>query len=151
MTFTIPGVPVGKARARTFYNSKMGKMQSITPEKTMNYENLVRYQFQQAGGKLTKLPVKVIVKAYLPIPSTIPKKVKLQALSGNVVPTSKPDNDNIEKIIFDALNGFAYNDDTQIAENHTYKYYSDEPCVDVTIEPLSVWYYRFNGKFVENG
>ena len=30
-TFTVPGKPQGKARARTFHNSKSGKMSSVTP------------------------------------------------------------------------------------------------------------------------
>ena len=34
-TFTVPGKPQGKARARTFYDSRSKKMNSITPEKTV--------------------------------------------------------------------------------------------------------------------
>lgn len=40
--FTVPGQPQGKARARTFYNGNMGRMQSVTPEKTVLYENLIK-------------------------------------------------------------------------------------------------------------
>lgn len=36
-TFTVPGKPQGKARARTFYDSRSGKMSSVTPEKTVLY------------------------------------------------------------------------------------------------------------------
>lgn len=147
--FTIPTAPQGKARARTFYNSRMGKMQSITPEKTRSYEDLVRYCFQSEGGKFTDKPVMVKIKAYFKFPSAMPKKVKLQALAGLVVPTVKPDADNIEKIIFDALNGFAYKDDTQIAENHTVKLFSDEPRVEVEIEEIPVVYYKKGNKFIE--
>lgn len=150
MTFTIPNKAFGKERARTFYNQKLRKMQSITPEKTTSYENLVRYCFTQAGGKKTVRPVKVTIKAYMPIPSTMPKKVRLQALAGKVVPTCKPDNDNAEKAIYDALNGFAYKDDTQIAENHTYKFYDEDPRTEVTIEEIDCDYYRENGKWVDN-
>lgn len=32
-TFTVPGKPQGKARARTFHNSKSDKMSSVTPGK----------------------------------------------------------------------------------------------------------------------
>lgn len=37
-TFTVPGKPQGKARARTFYNSRSDKMSSVTPEKTVLYK-----------------------------------------------------------------------------------------------------------------
>ena len=40
MKFVIEGRPQGKARARTFWNSRTGKMQSITPEQTRSYEDL---------------------------------------------------------------------------------------------------------------
>lgn len=149
MIFIIPNKPQGKARARTFYDARIGKHRSITPEKTVSFENLVRYCFEQSGGKKTDKPIKITVKTYMPIPSAMPKRVQIEALAGNVVPTAKPDNDNIEKSIFDALNGFAYKDDTQIAENHTYKFYSADPRTEVEIEELDCRYYRKNGKWIQ--
>lgn len=50
-TFTVPGKPQGKARARTFHNSKSDKMSSVTPEKTVLYENLIKTCFQQKYGQ----------------------------------------------------------------------------------------------------
>ena len=50
-TFTVPGKPQGKARARTFYNSRSDKMSSVTPEKTVLYENLIKTCFQQKYGQ----------------------------------------------------------------------------------------------------
>ena len=50
-TFTVPGKPQGKTRARTFYNSRSDKMSSVTPEKTVLYENLIKTCFQQKYGQ----------------------------------------------------------------------------------------------------
>lgn len=150
MKFIIPGKVQGKARARTFFDAKIDKYKSITPEKTTNFENLVRYCFVQAGGKKTDKPIRITVKIFIDIPSSMPKKVQVQALAGLVVPVCKPDNDNIEKIIFDALNGFAYKDDIQIVENASKKYYSTEARTEVFIEEVSCQYYRQNGKWIIN-
>jgi Holliday junction resolvase RusA-like endonuclease len=54
-------------------------------------------------------------------------------IAGTERPTKKPDIDNIEKIIFDALNGIAYNDDSQIVSCWADKFYSTVPRVEVVI------------------
>ena len=52
---------------------------------------------------------------------------------GLILPTKKPDTDNIAKAILDALNGLAYYDDAQICQLEVYKFYSDEPRAEVYI------------------
>lgn len=49
--FTVPGKPQGKARARTFYNPKTKAMSSVTPEKTVLYENFISTCYLQAAGE----------------------------------------------------------------------------------------------------
>lgn len=49
--FTVPGKPQGKARARTFYNPKTKGMSSITPEKTVLYENFISTCYLQVAGE----------------------------------------------------------------------------------------------------
>ena len=49
-------------------------------------------------------------------------------------PMKKPDNDNVVKIIQDALNLVAYHDDVQIVDCQLRKFYSDRPRVEVTIQ-----------------
>ena len=48
--FTVPGKPQGKARARTFYNPKTKGMSSVTPEKTVLYENLIATCYMDKAG-----------------------------------------------------------------------------------------------------
>lgn len=66
----------------------------------------------------------------------MPKYRRLQALNGEHRPLTKPDIDNVIKVICDALNGIAYKDDTQIIKVTAEKFYSDEPKVIVEIEEL---------------
>ena len=57
-------------------------------------------------------------------------------VAGLIHPTKKPDADNIAKIIMDALNGVAYEDDRQVVELIVRKFFSDTAYVDVFIDEL---------------
>ena len=56
----------------------------------------------------------VTIKAYHPIPRSAPKYKREAMLSGELVPLTKPDADNVLKLVLDALNGLAYLDDKQV-------------------------------------
>jgi Holliday junction resolvase RusA-like endonuclease len=53
--------------------------------------------------------------------------------AGLVVPTVKPDADNVAKIVLDALNGSAFCDDAQVVHLQVLKRYAEEPGVKVRI------------------
>ena len=53
---------------------------------------------------------------------------------GQLVPSVKPDLDNISKIILDALNKVAFNDDKQVAQLSITKRYGEQPFVKVYLE-----------------
>ena len=132
-TFTIPGKPQGKARARTVYNKYNNKTHSYTPGHTVSYEKYLQETDQR---KYDQVPLKVTIRAYFePVKSTS-KKNKFLMYQGDILPTKKPDADNIAKVICDALNGIAYQDDTQICDLRVTKEYSEKQRVEVTIEPL---------------
>ena len=139
--FTVDGPVVGKARARTFYNPKLGRSQSITPEKTVLYENLIKQSFTQQAYKdarwFDKEPLRMYIKAFYPIPKSTSKKNRQLMIEGKLFPTKKPDADNVAKVVCDALNGVAYGDDTQIVRLSVEKVYTDEPpMVQVLIEEV---------------
>lgn len=130
---TIPGQPCAKGRPR------LGKFGTYTPAKTVNYETLVKELYimqnhrQQLNGAL-----RMWVVAYFQIPQSKSKKVKEAMLKGDIRPTSKPDWDNIGKIISDALNGLAYHDDSQIVRATVEKWYSDNPRVEIKLQEIGV-------------
>lgn len=139
--FTIPGKPQGKARARTVYNPNIKHSVSYTPEKTMLYENLIKtmYLNKYPDVKYCKeKPLSVGIFAYFPIPKSMSKKRKHDMRCRIEMPTKKPDIDNIAKVVLDALNGIAYDDDTQIVALSVYKFYAEDPRVNVTISPCDV-------------
>nr|WP_270250323.1 RusA family crossover junction endodeoxyribonuclease [Coprococcus catus] len=132
--FEIEGKPVGKGRPRF---RRMGNfVQTYTPTTTVDYEKLVRLRFQNAGGQITDKPVRVGITAFFAPPKSTKKKQKAEMLANLVLPTKKPDVDNIAKIILDALNKIAYVDDSQVIELSVIKRYAAEAKVIVHIEEI---------------
>ena len=137
MKFTIPGAPQGKARPKIVRRGNF--TQAFTPEKTVNYEALVKLSYQQAAGGLflgAGVPVRVRIDAYYDTPKSGSKKKLRDMLMGLIYPTKEPDWDNIGKIVCDALNGIAYKDDAQVVDGHVVKHYSETPHTDVLIEEV---------------
>jgi Holliday junction resolvase RusA-like endonuclease len=129
--FSIPGAPYGKARHRT---TRTGIQ--YTPKETVNYETLVRTIFKQEcpDWHITFMPVRILIRAFYPIPKSMSKAKRALCRSGSVVPTKRPDWDNIGKIITDSLNQIAWNDDAQVFDAQVIKYYSEIPQVDIAME-----------------
>ena len=124
----IPGEPVAKGRPRV---TKWG---TYTPEKTKNYETLVKeLYFMKHGQTLLEGELKINIKAYFKIPKSTSKKKKTLMIDKCIRPTKKPDLDNIMKCVTDALNEIAYQDDKQIVSASIEKYYSEEPRDEVAI------------------
>ena len=130
MLFRIDGQPKGKGRPRF---TKTGH--AYTPGETLNYENLIAWEYKQAGGKLFDSGyILICIDAFYRIPKSITKAKRAMIEKGVLRPAVKPDIDNVTKAILDALNGVAYRDDTQVVFVSAMKHYSDEPCVMVKIE-----------------
>lgn len=137
IAFTVPGPPRGKARARTCRNGH-----SYTPENTILYENLVKTEFlRQCGRRRATIDgrpaLKMEIVAVYPVPSSYSKRKTVSALAGDLLPAKKPDADNVAKIIADALNGLAYEDDAQITDLTVLKRYGQDPEVRVRVWPIS--------------
>ena len=131
LKFTIPGNPFGKERPR------FGAGNTHTPQKTKDYEELVAWSYRQQCG--TKhfphgTALELVVMAYMPIPKSAPRKDRARMITGDIRPTVTPDWDNIGKIISDALNKVAYDDDKAIVDGYVRKWYSEDPHVEVIIK-----------------
>lgn len=134
MKFVILGEPCGKGRPR--FTSCAGHIKTHTPEKTVNYETLVKTEFSlQCKGKFFPQGkmLEMVVFAFYSIAKSDSNKEKQRKQKGELRPTKKPDWDNVGKIIADSLNGIAYHDDSQIVDAMFRKFYSDRPRVEVLI------------------
>lgn len=118
--FVVEGEPVGKGRPR------WSKNHMFTPEKTRQYEELVRLAYRAAGGVNfgEKAKIGVVINACFKIPKSYQKGKRLAARYNINRPTKRPDCDNIMKCILDGLNGVAYADDAQVVEATCRKLFS---------------------------
>lgn len=133
-TFFVRGNPRGKARPRFAHGH------AYTDDRTRDYERLVQQTFLAAGGKRLHGPVSVSIKVHFGVPDRWNKAARELAFRGKLAATRKPDIDNIAKIILDALNGVAWEDDVQVVNLSIGKAYSDEPSVSVTVFDASDYY-----------
>lgn len=127
----IPGKPMGKQRPK-FWNGH-----AATPTKTVNYETLVKELYITNKLSMLEGAIMADIDIYYDIPKSTSKKKKELMLKNEILPCKKPDIDNILKIIFDALNGIAYKDDSQIIQVRCAKLYSENPRVIVELEEVS--------------
>lgn len=136
IVFIVPGQPQGKARPRV--GKVGGHARMFTPQKTVAYEGLIAHAAQQAmqGRALITGAVSVVMDVRCQVPESWSKTKKAQALIGGVYPTTKPDIDNVEKAVFDGLNGVAWRDDVQVVKVSKSKRYAPVPGVYVEIIPL---------------
>lgn len=123
----VPGNPVSKGRPRVC------KWGTYTPEKTVNYETLIKELFIVSNQEKLNGALSLDMRAFFPIPKSTSKKNRELMIEQQIFPTKKPDLDNIIKIIGDSLNGLAYDDDSQIITVLAQKAYSDNPRVEITI------------------
>lgn len=77
--------------------------------------------------------VEMRITAYMKIPKSASKAVRAKMIDGSVRPTVKPDWDNIGKLVADALNGIAYEDDKCIVAAQVRKFYSEQPRTEIVL------------------
>ena len=139
LTLEIPITPIGKQRPRACVVG--GHARVYTPSKTSNYEYQIRKAFQDKypNHEPIRGEVRLIIHSYFPYPKSAYWPVnknhdgELREDWKNKAMLSKPDLDNIEKAIMDALNKVAWVDDSQITYKTSAKDYSEKPGIVVEI------------------
>jgi len=131
--FKVPGQPQGKGRAKIIKIGGFSRM--ATPAKTVAYEGLIAHAagIAMAGRPIITGPVRVAVYIDCQIPSSWSGRKQRDALVGVVMPTGKPDSDNVIKAIYDGCNGVVWKDDAQVVDGAQRKRYSQTPGVRVFI------------------
>jgi len=140
--FLIDAEPVPQPRQRHAVG-KHGKMAGVV----MNYipknhpiwvfKDVCRLRAKQAyQGKPLEGPLRVHLLFLLPRPGRLIWKTRLMPRAWA---PGRPDIDNFEKAVLDALSGHLWADDSQIVDLHSMKMYSsgdEEPGVEVMVEEL---------------
>lgn len=133
--FIVYGQPQGKGRPRV--GRFGGGVRMYTPAKTVSYEGLVAHcgAAAMSGRPLVEGALELRLLIDVQIPSSWSKKKQAKALAGEILPTTKPDIDNVIKAIGDGLNGVVWKDDVQVTDVITRKRYAEKPQVRVMVRP----------------
>ena len=132
ITFEVPGEPRGKGRPRFTRDGH-----PYTDSETRAYEQkIVAYYRQQLGA--FRWPdsafISVEVTAHYPVPKGATKAALAGMQAGRILPSRKPDIDNVLKVILDALNGVAYKDDSRVVSISGRKIYSTTPKIVIEMK-----------------
>lgn len=131
--FTIKGNPKPKQSVRF---TKTGH--KYQPKELIQEEKNIRSQIIEQLPKnfeLLKNGIELSIVFYFPPLKTFNKKIMNDIENGKIIPkTTKPDLDNLEKMILDAMQGVVYLNDSQIYCKASQKYYSLTPQINITIE-----------------
>lgn len=140
MQFSVPGKVEGKGRPR--FDPRTGH--AYTPEKTRQYEEHVRncalealIKWERDNGAVwpKHWNIELDLVAWIKVPASWPKAKKALVLSGEEPEPAavKPDIDNIAKALMDGMQGVLYDDDKQVCEKDTHKWWGEEGSAQVTV------------------
>lgn len=129
-SFTLDREPVAKGRARS------GQGRHYTPKATVDAEMMMRTAARRAGATELDGPVGLKVEFIFEPPASWPKYRREAAIAASAPKVTKPDTDNLAKLVKDALNGVAWADDAQVADLRVSKFYGRKPQTKVTIYRL---------------
>jgi crossover junction endodeoxyribonuclease RusA len=108
-----------------------------TPDaKVRPFKQAVAFEYKNAGGPLIDGPVGIVIFKVFQRPKSMTKK---RGPNPRVRKTTKPDLDNVDKAVMDALTGIAYRDDAQICKAESEKWIAagdETPFVRVEITAL---------------
>jgi len=130
---TVPGEPKGKQRPRWH------KYGTYTPTETVNYETYIKELFTIDYPNFIPMEgaLRMELHIFLSIPKSTSNKKKELMKIGTILPIKKPDYDNVEKVVGDALEKLAYKNDSQIVTSLTIKEYSERPRLEIIIEEIT--------------
>ena len=125
--FFVEGVPQAQARPR---KGKYGNIYSPAPAN--GWKEAIQATFlQKCGRQEITEPVFLTIHFFFPKKGVNPHVSKPH--------TSRPDKDNLEKVIMDALNKLAWKDDSQVFGSRTAKYWSSTKCgAEIWIETIEL-------------
>jgi Holliday junction resolvase RusA-like endonuclease len=126
IAFNVPGEPV--AFARSGGNGKV----RVTPKKQRDFMALVRLAAHKAmdGQPPLEGAIAFAIRATYRVPTSWPKKRAAVAKWR----TSKPDADNIAKLVCDACNEVVFADDAQVVDLRVQKLYG--PLAGITVSAM---------------
>jgi Holliday junction resolvase RusA-like endonuclease len=141
VAFEIPGQPQAWQRAGSrIVQARDGRqfVSHYTKAKTRAEERTVRAIAADAMDMTPPLagPLAIELVAHMMVPASWSRSKRQRALAGLLLPTTKPDLDNLAKLVKDALNRIVYRDDAQVVRATLSKLYAERPRTKITVTAL---------------
>ena len=138
---TVPSVPVAmpRQRFRTVNTANRSFVQNYTPVKhpVQDFKATIRLAFAAAyQGSPLSGPLRCDLVFVMPRPQSMVWKTRKMPRDFHA---KKPDRDNLDKAVMDALKGLAWNDDAQICQGSIEKWIAggdEQPHVSIRIREL---------------
>jgi Holliday junction resolvase RusA-like endonuclease len=138
LTITIPGKPIAKKRPRFFRKGQY--VGTYNDQRTEEGRWLYEATRQIPNEWIPlKTPIKTTMVFYMQRPKShygTGKNSNILKKSAPLSHTSKPDIDNLQKMVYDCLNRVAWVDDSCVCEVVSRKEYSDTPRTEITISEV---------------
>ena len=126
----VKGKVRGKARPRK------GKHGFYTPNDTKSYEESIKREYIKQCNKKLDGPVEFILYIYK-TKAKFTKKEKALIEEDKYWCITKPDTDNVVKLVLDALNKTAYDDDNQVVKITAFKKWTlDDERIEFIIQEI---------------
>lgn len=134
----VPVPPQSKGRPR--FARATGR--AYTPAATQSAERTLRGELSHATtlGRTAEAqtwpldgPLELQVESVLPIPASWSKRKQEEARRGLLAHVSRPDVDNLGKLVMDAANGVLWRDDSQLVSVTLTKRYGETPGTAVAV------------------
>jgi Holliday junction resolvase RusA-like endonuclease len=137
LQFFVRGAPQAKERHRVRVIN--GQVHSYSPAKTKAWECVVGMCARAAmrGMDVLAVPVDLTAEFVLPIPASWPAWKTQLAMDGTMMPTGRPDVDNLLKAVKDGLTGVLWRDDSLVVSETGHKRFGVESGVRVTVSVIS--------------
>lgn len=132
--FTIPGQVQAQERPRF---SRVGRgVRTIDPPKSRSYKEVVKLvAWENKPEEPLQGALRMEIDVYIQPPKADRTKPKLAKMAAReLMPTKKPDVDNLAKGIKDGCSKIIWHDDSQIVELVVRKFYDMQPRAEVRIE-----------------
>jgi len=131
---TVPGEPRPWSAAKIVRRGKFA--QGVSPDAMKDAQADVRFQAMRAmeGCELLQGTVALNVKVYRSKGMPKSKIGAAEAEAGIRRPVTRPDLDNMLKLVGDSLNGIVYRDDAQVVQMVGAKMWSSTPRIEITVK-----------------
>lgn len=141
MRIILPGNPIPKARPKFCVRGKHAmaydSQSKIMAEKRAQLCYLAKQNRPNDLEAYFSHPLSVRLWFHMPVTVSSSLAQKNAKLNGLVMPSIKPDIDNLVKF-WDIANGILWRDDSQIVELHATQQYSETPCTVIEIKVIKM-------------